>query len=40
MPWLMYAGMKTGDLEAIFAYLQTVKPIKNAVVKFEKRKLP
>jgi hypothetical protein len=39
MPWLMYAGMKTGDLEAIFAYLQTVKPITNKVVKFEKRKL-
>jgi cytochrome c553 len=39
MPWMMYAGMKTGDLQAIFAYLQTVKPIKNKVVKFEKGKL-
>jgi hypothetical protein len=39
MPWMMYAGMETGDLEALFAYLQTVKPIKNKVVHFEKPKL-
>lgn len=32
MPWTMYAGMK--DLKAIFAYLKTVEPIKNQVVKF------
>lgn len=34
MPWLMYKGMKTSDLEAIYAYLNTVKPIKNQVTKF------
>ena len=32
MPWNMYAGMDTVDLKAIFAYLQTLKPIKNKVV--------
>lgn len=34
MPWTMYAGMKTGDLEAIYTYLKSVKPIENRVVKF------
>jgi Cytochrome c len=34
MPWMMYAGMKNEDLAAIFAYLKTVKPINNSVVKF------
>lgn len=34
MPWTMYAGMEREDLEAIFAYLQTVTPMKNAVNKF------
>ena len=34
MPWTMYSGMTTEDLEAIFAYLQTVTPMKNAVTKF------
>jgi mono/diheme cytochrome c family protein len=34
MPWTMYAGMKEEDLKAIYAYLKTVKPIKNEVVKF------
>jgi mono/diheme cytochrome c family protein len=34
MPWTMYAGMKDEDLKAIFAYLQTLKPITNKVVKF------
>ena len=37
MPWKMYGKMKESDLKAIFAYLQTVKPIRNSVVKFEKR---
>lgn len=32
MPWSMYAGMDTIDLKAIYAYLKTVKPIKNKVV--------
>lgn len=34
MPWLMYAGMEKGDLEAIYTYLKTLKPIKNKVTKF------
>jgi len=34
MPWTMYGGMKTEDLKAIYAYLKTIKPIKNSVVKF------
>ncbi|MCB0506891.1 MAG: cytochrome C [Bacteroidetes bacterium] len=32
MPWTMYAGMDTFDLKAIYAYLKTIKPIKNKVV--------
>lgn len=34
MPWTMYAQMKTEDLSAIYAYLKTIKPIKNQVEKF------
>jgi hypothetical protein len=34
MPWNMYCGMDTTDLGAIFAYLQTVKPVSNTVVHF------
>lgn len=34
MPWTMYAGMTQEDLEAIFAYLQTVTPMKNAVTTY------
>lgn len=34
MPWTMYAGMKDEDLKAIYAYLKTIKPITNEVVKF------
>lgn len=34
MPWTMYAGMEREDLEAIFAYLKSVTPMKNAVNKF------
>ncbi|MDP2238020.1 MAG: hypothetical protein Q8J88_16445 [Bacteroidales bacterium] len=34
MPWAMYAGMKTEDLEAIFAYIQTIEPSDNFVEKF------
>jgi len=33
MPWTMYAGMTEEDLGAIYAYLRTVKPVKNAVEK-------
>lgn len=36
MPWVMYAGMTEQDLGAIYDYLQTVKPLNNKVVKFEK----
>lgn len=38
MPWTMYAGMKNEDLEAIFAYLQSLKPVKNKVEKFSHSK--
>jgi hypothetical protein len=31
MPWTMYAGMDTTDLEAIYAYLKTLTPVKNSV---------
>jgi hypothetical protein len=34
MPWTSYAGMEEKDLSAIFAYLQTVKPIQNKVKMF------
>ena len=34
MPWYRYGEMKTGDLEAIYAYIKTIKPVKNQVVKF------
>lgn len=33
MPWNMYAGMDTIDLKAMYAYLKTLKPIKNEVIK-------
>jgi len=35
MPWYDYSGMKENDLRAIYAYLRTVKPVKNKVVKFQ-----
>ena len=38
MPWTMYAGMSNEDLGAIYEYLRTVKPVKNAVVKFTPNK--
>ncbi|EAZ80498.1 c-type cytochrome [Algoriphagus machipongonensis] len=34
MPWIMYGGMKEDDLKAIYAYLKTIEPISNSVVKF------
>lgn len=34
MPWTMYGKMTDEDLKAIYAYLKTVTPIKNAVVKY------
>lgn len=34
MPWTMYATMKDEDLKAIHAYLKTLSPIRNTVVKY------
>ncbi|WP_138993860.1 cytochrome c [Larkinella sp. C7] len=34
MPWIMYSGMSEQDLGAMYSYLKTVRPVKNAVVKF------
>lgn len=34
MPWTMYGQMETDDLKAIYAYLRTIEPISNKVVKF------
>ena len=34
MPWTMYAGMNADDLAAIYAYLQSLKPVENRVIKF------
>lgn len=34
MPWTMYTGMTTQDLEAIYEYLKTQKPVENVVVRF------
>jgi mono/diheme cytochrome c family protein len=36
MPWYVYSGMKTSDLEAIYAYLRSIHPIKHEVNRFEK----
>ncbi|WP_299514792.1 c-type cytochrome [Mucilaginibacter sp.] len=35
MPWWQYSQMSEGDLSSIYAYLKTIKPIKNSVVKFQ-----
>ncbi len=34
MPWTLYGGMKQEDLSAIYDYLRTITPVKNAIVKF------
>ncbi len=34
MPWDNYAKMDTSDLNALFAYLQTIKPVKQQIVKY------
>ncbi|MCX6231680.1 MAG: c-type cytochrome [Bacteroidetes bacterium] len=34
MPWMLYSTMKKQDLKAIYAYLRTVKAVKNEVIKF------
>jgi hypothetical protein len=35
MPWSFFGTMKDGDLKAIYAYLRTVPPLSNTVVKWE-----
>jgi mono/diheme cytochrome c family protein len=35
MPWYDYAGMTETDLKAVYAYLKTLKPIKNKVTHFQ-----
>ncbi|HEX9513906.1 MAG TPA: c-type cytochrome [Puia sp.] len=37
MPWLAYSKMREKDLAAIYAYLQTVKPLHNAVRTFTRK---
>ncbi len=37
MPWWKYGGMQQQDLEAMYAYLHTLKPVSNKVVKFENK---
>ncbi len=35
MPWWQLSKMTDGDLASIYAYLRTVKPVNNSVVKFQ-----
>lgn len=35
MPWWQYSGMSTSDLASIYAYLKTLKPVKNKVDKWQ-----
>ena len=37
MPWTMYGTMTNSDLSSIYAYMQTLKPIKHLVKKFHPR---
>ncbi len=39
MPWTMYSGMKEEDLKAIYAYLKSVRPFSNQVIKFSPAKI-
>ena len=32
MPWTMYAGMDSTDLEAMYVYLQSLDPINNKII--------
>ncbi len=34
MPWVMYGKMTDADLEALYTFLRTLKPIKNSVEKY------
>jgi len=38
MPWTLFAGMRDEDLSAIYDYLRTVKPVRNAVEKWPQAK--
>jgi mono/diheme cytochrome c family protein len=38
MPWTMYGGLKESDLNAMFAYLKTIKPINHQVTRFVPKK--
>lgn len=40
MPWVMYGGMDSLDLKAIYAYLQSQQPVDNPVVKVSKPSAP
>jgi uncharacterized protein YlbG (UPF0298 family) len=31
MPWINYVNMKDADVEAIYSYLKSIKPVKNVV---------
>ena len=35
MPWLMYATMEEQDLKAVYAYLMSLDPIENKVVRWD-----
>ena len=35
MPWQMYRNMTNNELKAIFAYLKSIKPVKNVVPQAE-----
>ena len=35
MPWLIYSKMSEEDLRALYAYLRSIPPVDNSVIKFE-----
>jgi len=35
MPWSFFGTMRDHDLESIYAYLRTIKPVSNKIVKWE-----
>jgi mono/diheme cytochrome c family protein len=35
MPWYDYSGITGTDLKAMYAYLKTIKPVRNKVIKFQ-----
>lgn len=37
MPWTMYGGMDEKDLDAIYTYLASLKPVTNEVKRYEKK---